>query len=413
MDVRASTPASPHARPTLGHVWLIAILLTGSVYSGLIFVVVGPILPNIAQHFVQDGGDVLAQWVMTVPAIGLVLGGLSGGWLLNRFSFGLLLPVLLLVYGIAGSAGLFLENTWLLLASRFLIGFCAVILSLGTTVLIADRFDDTDRAKMLGYKNSISSATSIVGMLLAGLMADTFGWRIAFGLYAISLVFVLPSILLLKNRSTIASEPQQAKLFAPLASGRLIYLGVILFGVLVMAPLTQVPFLLREIDITGAGTLSLILGFSSVGSTLGAFAYGRVYALLGPTSTLIACMALWGTGMLTLGTTGSVAQTIAGCLTCGIASGLFIVHVANLMVSRVAPSDRASAMGLLYVALFLGDFLTPLILVPLASTFGRHTAFLLLAIPCFVTAAGAFVAARRPSRAQAEGLELRQSSEQT
>lgn len=401
MEVRASTPAAPDQRSSLSQFWLVTVLLTGSIYSGLIFVVVGPILPNLANRFADDGGDVLAQWVMTVPAMGLVLGGLSGGWLLNRFSFGRLLPLLLLVYGIAGSAGAILESAPLLLVTRFLIGFCAVVISLGTTVLIADRFADTDRAKMLGYKNSISSATSIAGMLLAGLLAEAYGWRIAFLLYAVALAFVLPSILLLKDRRTIANEPQQAKLFAPLASARLLYLGVILFGILVMAPLTQVPFLLREINITGAGTLSLILGFTSVGSTLGAFAYGRVYALLGASATLVACMALWGSGMLTLGTTGSVAQTITGCGLCGIASGLFMVHMANLMVGRVAPGDRANAMGLLYVALFLGDFLTPLVLVPLASTFGRHTAFLLLAVPCFVTAAGALMASRRPSAAQA------------
>lgn len=374
-------------------------MLTGSVYSGLIFVVVGPILPSLAHHFgPAKGGDVLAQWVMTAPAIGLVVGGLSGGWLLNKCSFGILLPALLLVYGIAGSAGGFLESPALLLVSRFIIGLCAVILSLGTTVLIADHFDATARAKMLGYKNSIAAGTSIVGMLIAGQVADVYGWRLAFLLYGISLVFVIPALLVLRERRGPASDQPQPKLFAPVPSGWLIYLGTILFGILVMAPLTQLPFLLREIGVSGAGTLSRILGFSSVGSTVGAFAYGRVFALLGPVGTLIGCMAFWGVGMLALGTTASVTQTIIGCLICGIASGMFVVHMANLLVSRVAPGDRANAVGLLYVALFVGDFLTPLVLVPLASSFGRHTTFLLLAIPCAITAAGALLAVRRPKR---------------
>jgi MFS family permease len=377
------------------HFWLVTILLTGAIYSGMIFVVVGPILPSLSHHFgAAKGGDVLAQWVMTAPAIGLVVGGLSGGWLLNRCSFGILLPALLLIYGIAGGAGAFLESPSVLLVSRFIIGLCAVVLSLGTTVLIAEHFDDANRAKMLGYKNSIAAATSIVGMLVAGLVADVYGWRFAFLLYAIALVFVLPALLVLKRRSPSADQPQP-KLFAPVASGWLIYLGTILFGILVMAPLTQLPFLLREIGVTGAGTLSRILGFSSVGSTVGAFVYGRVFAVLGPVGTLVASMALWGTGMLTLGTTASIPQTIVGCFLCGIASGMFVVHMANLMVGRVAAGDRANAIGLLYVALFAGDFLTPLVLVPLASAFGRHTTFLLLAIPCIVTAAGAVLALRR------------------
>lgn len=376
--------------------WLVAVMLTGSVYSGLIFVVVGPILPNIATHFGHEaGGDVLAQWVMTAPAIGLVVGGLTGGWLLNRISFGKLLPALLLLYGIAGSGGGFLESPALVLVSRFIIGLCAVIMSLATTVLIAEHFDDTARARMLGYKNSIAAGTGIFGMLIAGSLADLYGWRIAFLMYAFSLLFVIPALWTLRDRRVPPSVDAQPKLFTPLTSNWLIYGGTILFGILVMAPLTQLPFLLREIGVSGAGTLSRILGFSSVGSMVGAFLYGRAYALLGPVGTLIGCMTLWGTGMLTLGSTGSVTQTIIGCFMCGIAGGIFVVHMANLIVSRVQPLDRANAAGLLYVALFFGDFLTPVVLVPLASAFGRHTAFLLLAIPCALTAAGALITMRK------------------
>ncbi|SFR90039.1 MFS transporter [Sphingomonas jatrophae] len=395
-DLQSRTQAAATAHPPKAGLWLIALLLTGAVYSGLIFVVVGPILPSLAQHFGQArGGDVLAQWVMTAPAIGLVVGGLSGGWLLARFGAARLLPALLLVYGIAGSAGAFLENASVLLASRFVIGLCAVVLSLGTTVLIAEQFGDAARARMLGYKNAIAAGTSIVGMLFAGQIADAYGWRAAFLLYGVALLFVVPALLTLPRRVEPATDQPGARLFAPLPAGRLIYPGTILFGILVMAPLTQLPFLLREIGVEGAGTLSRILMFTSVGSTVGAFVYGRLFALAGPVGTLVANMGLWAIGMLTLGTTGSVAQTIVGCLICGIAGGMFVVHMANLLVGRVAAGDRANAIGLLYVALFAGDFLTPLVLVPLASAFGRHTTFLLLAIPCVLTAAAALTLLRR------------------
>ncbi|MET0269072.1 MAG: MFS transporter [Sphingomonas sp.] len=394
-----ASPAMAAGRPVKAGGWLIALLLTGSVYSSLIFVVVGPILPSLAQHFGHArGGDALAQWVMTAPAIGLVLGGLGGGWLVGRFGPVRLIPIMLLVYGIAGCAGAFVDDAAVLLASRFVIGLCAVVLSLGTTVLIAERFDDAGRARMLGYKNSLAAAAGIVGMLLAGQIADGFGWRAAFLLYAVALLFVAPALLALRGHGdSPAARPQatQPRLFAPLPAGWLIYPGTILFGIVVMAPLTQLPFLLREIGVTGAGTLSRILTFTSVGSMIGAFVYGRVFALLGPVGTLVANMAAWAAGMLTLGLTGSIAQTVAGCLICGVAAGMFVVHMANLLVGRVAPEDRGNAMGLLYVALFIGDFMTPLVLVPIASAFGRHATFLLLAVPCAITAVAALAVLRR------------------
>ena len=369
---------------------LIPLLLCGSVFSGLIFVVLGPILPALAQNFNDDGnGDIFAQWVMTVPAIGLVIGGLFGGWIFDRFGPKILLPLLLTVYGLAGVSGIVIDSQALLLASRLIIGFCASVIALGTTVLIAEAFDDVPRAKMLGYKNAIAAATGIVGMLIAGQIAGAWGWRVAFLIYGVALLLVVPAVLGLRGHARSARSHRAPKggLRALLRVWP-IYASTVLFGILVMAPLTQLPFLLREIDVTGAQTLSIILGFTSVGSAVGAFLYGRIFQFFGGRGTILFNLAIWATGMAILGTTQSALQAGIGCLLAGIAGGIWVVHMANLLMTKIEPLHRGRAMGLLYVALFTGDFLTPLALIPLAEIFGRHMVFLILTIPCLLGLAG-------------------------
>ncbi len=385
---------------------LVAVLLSGALFSGLIFVAIGPILPTLAQHFNEDGkGAAFAQWTMTAPAVGLIIGGLIGGWLFDRVGPKRLLPVAYVVYGVAGASGAVLESQSLLLASRLIIGFCAVVISLGTTVVIAERFDDTTRAKMLGYKNAIAAGSGIGGMLIAGQIAAAFGWRATFLIYGVALLFVFPAIFSLRGYVRAPrSDAVEGGNFRALTGSWFIYFAVIAFGILVMAPLTQLPFLLHEIEIRGPEKLSLILGSASVGSTIGAISYGWVFARLKTKGTFLLDMVIWATGMIVLGTTASEVQAGIGCLITGVAAGIFVVHMSNTLVARVSPPQRGRAIGMLYVALFAGDFLTPLVLLPLAEALGRHTTFLLLAIPCavgFAVIAGTALRRTNPARVAA------------
>ena len=254
---------------------------------------------------------------------------------------------------------------------------------------------------MLGYKNAIAAGVGILAMLIAGQVAAVYGWRSTFLIYGVSLLFLLPGVILLRRAAPPPPAVQAAGdgFWRTLSGSWLIYATTVLFGIVTMAPLTQLPFLLAEIGIEGAQKLSVILVCASAGSAVGAFLYGRIYARLGAAGTLMADMAAWGTGMAVLGTTASDVHAAVGCLIAGIASGIFVVHMANLLVVRAAPTQRGRAIGLLYVALFAGDFMTPIVLVPIAEAFTRHVMFLLLGAVCAavltVVAASRWPAGRR------------------
>jgi len=406
MSDAAIAPERPWAAGPLG----IAVMLTGAMFSGLIFVAVGPVLPMLASHFGGGNqGAALAQWTMTVPSVGLVFGGLFGGWIFDRFGPRQVLPPAFVAYGIAGAGGAWFSEPALLLASRLVIGFCACVISLGTTVMIAEAFHESRRAKMLGYKNAIAAAVGIGGAMVSGAVAEAFGWRAAFAVYGVALLFVLPAIV--STRSFPAplreTDSAQAGYWRDIGRSWFLYAAIIAFAILVMAPMTQVPFLLHEMDVRSPKQLALVLGCASFGSACGGFLFGHVIARLGMIGTFVAMMAVWAASMLMLGTAASASHAALGCLASGIASGMFVVYMANALVVRVAPRNRGRAVGFLYVSLFAGDFVTPMVLVPMAEAVGRHTSFLLLALPCalaiLVVLAAALVRREAPAAGTAAG----------
>jgi len=82
-----------------------------------------PVAAEAAKYFSKNGdGDLVTQMIVTVPAIGVIVGGPLCGWLIARFGSKRFLLVALAVFGTVGSAGLYLDNAFVLLISRFLLG---------------------------------------------------------------------------------------------------------------------------------------------------------------------------------------------------------------------------------------------------------------------------------------------------
>lgn len=401
--------ATPSARPSnarlqgpAGRRLAVGTLLTGSVPTALIFVALMPVLPMIAAHFAgRFDGTFLAQMVMTIPAIGLIVGGLITPVFTRRFGPERVLYAALAAFALFGSAGLYVESPWALLGSRLLLGLAASMAAIAMTAIIARRFTGDRRAAMLGYKNGLSSVAGISGILVAGWLASVGGWRLPFAMYLLPL-FILPlAWLSLGTRSAPAAGAAGSGKDTP-GETRLVRLWpiyglAIVFTIVVMMNATQLVFLLSEIGVPDPGSLSQIIVIPSVTSTIASLSYGALRRRIGASLCPVVAMAFWSAGLTTLGLSGSVATAAIGAAGAGFAGGLFLPHLSATLLERASPLIHDRAIGLLYSAIFLGDFLNPVIIEPLSRTLSRHGAFLGVGIFCGLWLAGLIVShARRP-----------------
>jgi MFS family permease len=168
--------------------------------------IVSPALPSIRTAFADaPNAALLTGLVLTLPALFIALGAPAVGSLIDRVGR---LPVLLVatvLYAAAGTAPLVLDSLAAVLASRALLGVAVAGLFVTGTALITDYYSGETRSAMLGIQGALATASGVVFLPLAGLLAGA-GWRAPFLLYLVSLLLV-PAILLVLREPPTDDDP--------------------------------------------------------------------------------------------------------------------------------------------------------------------------------------------------------------
>ena len=79
-----------------------------------------------------------------------------------------------------------------------------------------------------------------------------------------------------------------------------------------------------------------------------------------------------------MGLSHTAVPIALGCAILGIGTGIANPLISDLIVARTTPEMRSRAIGLSYTARYSGDFINPLVMLPLAKAMGLHSAFLVV-----------------------------------
>lgn len=359
---------------------LLIALMCGSATTALTLVVLIPVLPMLAASFGGGTrGATLSQAVMTAPALGLIAGGFLSAAAIKLVGAWRLLVTGLALYGAAGSAGLWAGEAPLLLGSRFLLGIAASFVGIASTALLAALYPPEPRARLLGIKGALGSVGGILGILIGGELGALGGWRLPFAVYLVGWLLL---VIVLAGRHAVTPPPASAQRVEGQGLIALwpFYVAIVGFGIVLMMTNTQLSFLLHEIGIAAPSRVARVAVLASVGAAAGGFAYGAVRRRLGSRACFGLVFALWTAGLTTLGFSRDEIAASIGCALAGLAAGLFLPHMVTTLAAAAAESVRDRAIAMFYSAIFLGDFLNPLVIQPLSDLLGRHGAFRAVAV---------------------------------
>ncbi|HWI10631.1 MAG TPA: MFS transporter [Burkholderiaceae bacterium] len=374
---------------------VMVVLMCSNPFMGLMFTAVGPVLPSVMNQFGAAGDGALnAQLIMTIPGVGLILAGPPIGWLTQRYGAALLVRWALLVFALAGAAGMVIDNLAVFLAARFVLGVAASAIATSTLALVGERFEDVRRARILSYQAAAGSAFGFVSLLLSGAMAEAWGWRAPFALYLIAAPVLICALAGLPVRGPMDAAAAAEKSTAERLSstrGSLkplwpVFALIVVVFIAVFMNAVQASFLLAADGVTSPSVQSWIMASSAVASSVGAVSYGFIRPRLGARWTFALCLIAMGVGFVTLGLSGGIAIKVLGTVIASLGAGCVGPYVGNLLLDRAAPNVRERAAGLLYSATFVGDFLNPIVVTPLRYAFGIHGAFIVVGGLCAVGA---------------------------
>lgn len=221
-----------------------------------------------------------------------------------------------------------------------------------------------------------------LGGLLAGL-----DWRGPFAIYLVSLPLLPLAARYLREPSMgLRPTPKDRESGTPVGPDggtarllALLYLLAVLGMVVFYVVPTQLPFYLGDVFGVGATGSGLAIALLALFQSFAALSYGRVVDRLGYGGVAIVSLSLMGIGYAFVGLAGSVPVALAGLAVGGAGAGLLVPNLGNWVSSGTPEAFRGRVVGGLTAAIFLGQFLSPVVSQPVGSAYGLGVAFVVAA----------------------------------
>ncbi len=309
------------------------------------------------------GVDALAPLVLTAPALMIALLAPVAGRIVDAVGRKRLLVGALAVYAVLGTAPVLLDSLPAVLATRIGVGITEAAIMTCCTTLIADYSAGARRAKLFGLQTIVTTLAATVFFGLGGALGSS-DWRTPFWLYLVGLPLAGLAALLVW---TPAVPPRSTTALPPLPWRRmLVPLAVSLVGgVVFYTPIVELAYVLDGLGVTETAAIG---GIAAVASWPPRPA--RRPSRGSPAAARRSAAAGLRPGRARPGRDGSGPGrpvAVVGAVLASAGTGIMLPSLLTWVVSGLALEERGRGTGRWTAALFLGEFLCPLLVIALSG----------------------------------------------
>lgn len=312
-----------------------------------------PSMPGMRAAFGGEHADRAARVILTVPSLTIALASPWVGRL--RWRWRTILSASLWAYAALGTCALLASGALVLALLRAAFGVAVAGVMTSSTALAAELAAEAERPRFFAQQAACMSAGGVLFVSLGGVLAEVH-WRAPFALYAMAAPLAL-GVRRLPGAARVLVEVDGA---APGSRGLPLAAFVAMLVYFVVP--THLPFVLASAAGSGA---ALALGAAS--AAVSALLSSRALRVRPRRHELLAlAFALLGAGTSVLGSSTAWPMLVCGLVTAGAGLGLVMPNLSTWVIERSAAAGRARAIGALSSAVFLGQFLSPLVAEALA-----------------------------------------------
>lgn len=339
------------------------VILLGSTMSVMAGASIAPALPEMTDYFSEvENAEILVKIMLTIPSLFIALFSPVAGIILDKY--GRRLPLLLstILYGIAGTSGFYLDNLYLILLGRAILGVSVAFIMSGYITVIGDLFKGNQLNKFMGLQAAFMSFGGVVFLSISGLLADI-SWNYPFLIYLFAFIIFIPLYLFLYETKQDLNTIERKKLFVAGVFKDVIYIYAIAFfsmAVFLIIPV-QLPFLLKnnsEISNTNIGLLMSLWIFCSA---LTSIFYKKVKSQFSFINIFIIAFIIWGIGHLILAYGDNFWEISIALILAGIGNGLALPNNKVLLIDSIDFEYRGRAVGILTMSFYFGQFFSPIL----------------------------------------------------
>ena len=325
---------------------------------------VAPSLPSMAELFHEVPNiELLTKLVLTLPSLFMAILAPLVGANINKWGRKKLMLWGMILYLFGGTSAYFLNDIYMILLSRAILGVSIAINATVVSTLIGDYFQGEERHKYTGLQAAFVNIGGIVFITLGGFLAEI-SWRTPFLIY-IAPLFLIPMVMKYIYEPTFEHHEMHAEFKMSQVYHIFIYsfIGVIFFY---MVP-TQIPFLLHEkFGINGAET-GLAIAAMMVTSTVMSMQYKKIKQKISYHKAYIIVTVGFGLGFITISLAQNLLALFLGLAIVGVGSGIMMVNTMNYLLHIASAKARGSVVGINSSLMAISMFLSPIVIAPLTE----------------------------------------------
>lgn len=337
---------------------------------------IAPSLPQIQQVFVDHPqSEILTKLILTIPALFIAVFSPVVGALIDRFGRLKLMLSSLILYGLAGTSGYFMNDLYSILVGRALLGIGVAGVMTSTITLIADYFEGTERNAFMGLQGAFVALGGVISITLGGLLAEI-SWQAPFLIYISAFIIFPPALIYLfepdikkfdqTGYTTITEQYPKTLVVIIFMTA---FFGMMLFYIIPV----QIPFYIKEQTGASNTLIGVAIACSTLSSAIVSLNYKRIKARWSFSTIYSFSFFFLGLGFLVIFFVVDYILLLLGLLIGGIGMGVLIPN-SNVWVVTLSPkSMRGRIVGGLTTSIFIGQFVTPFLIQPvqlLTSTSG-------------------------------------------
>ncbi|UWG96191.1 MFS transporter [Dehalobacter sp. DCM] len=326
---------------------------------------------GIIQAAMPDVNPILIQNIASITYLTIVVGGLAYSWFAKVMRKRVILYIAVFCFIIGGIAPAFLNNIYLILFFRAVVGFGVGLMYPMANDYVVDYYDGNEKQKMIGWAFAISMFGGIIFQQLGGSLAAV-NWHYTFFSYLLGILFFAIPLLFLPEppkKAELVKGTAQEKAKVPARQWVLSVLNA-LWNVGFAAVVTNAAIIIITEGVGTGGQIGTAFSIMTLGGFVGGFFFSHIRNFLKGFS-LLACYWVVAIGFFVFVYAGtSINMIYFSMAIIGVGLGFAGSNFFNKTSDIVPYAAAGSAFALLSAFNGLGGFFSPFILTALTGAFG-------------------------------------------
>lgn len=348
---------------------LMVSILSLSLLTVMAGAAVAPALGVIQEHF-SDSNQLFVQMIISMPAIFIVITNFFFPRFCKAFGAKTLVLGGLILYSAGGCLAGACGNIGLLLITRALVGIGVGIIMPLSTGLLSFYFPPEKQDRLMGYSSAMNQMGGVIATLLAGLLAGI-SWRLSFMVYLLGLLSIILCLIFLPNDKIRSEEGgEKEKKTGAVFKSNYVYI-IAMFLLMTIFFIYPANFAMETASdgIIPQQYIAVIMAMMDFIAFFGGLLFVRMKILLKGNTRFLAPI-LFLIGYLLLALVGGWIGTLAGSICIGFANGAGIPFIISEVSLKEGKAAATTVMPLISAALYLAQFLSPVIMSAVTAALG-------------------------------------------